>query len=310
MGENERRVWHLIKMTFEDWLNDNVQRLSASLAFYTLFSLAPLLVMVLAVAGAVFGGAKTSRRGSNPAATANGSRKALPPVVESRLPMFVDLSHPLEDGMAPYPGLERPKIGAVVTHEQSRSRYEGKAEFYLGRVDMPCNIGTYLDAPFHRYPAGEDLNAIPLARIAGLPGIAVDAVVAADRSVTFQARKDELEGKAVLVRSGWDQRWGTDSYWESGPYLAAAVLDLLIEARAALAGVDFWNVDDTLDLARPAHTRLLGAGIPIVEHMANLQALPRDGFRFYAVPPRIVRGASFPVRAFAEVVELAHGKGP
>jgi kynurenine formamidase len=65
--------------------------------------------------------------------------------------------------------------------------------------------------------------------------------------------------------------------------------------------VDFWNVDDTANLARPAHSRLLAAGILIVEHMCNLGSLSRSGFTFYAVPLRIVQGASFPVRAFAEI---------
>ena len=39
----------------------------------------------------------------------------------------------------------------------------------------------------------------------------------------------------------------------------------------------------------------------VVEHLADLDRLPLDGFRFTAVPPRIVKGASFPVRAFAEI---------
>jgi len=60
-------------------------------------------------------------------------------------------------------------------------------------------------------------------------------------------------------------------------------------------------VDDTDDPARPAHTRLLDAGLPIVEHLCNLGALPETGFRFTAVAPPIAGGASFPVRAFAEI---------
>jgi kynurenine formamidase len=55
------------------------------------------------------------------------------------------------------------------------------------------------------------------------------------------------------------------------------------------------------DLARPAHTRLLAAAIPIVENLAFLERLPRTGFRFTAVPPKVVGGSNFPVRAFAEV---------
>ena len=45
----------------------------------------------------------------------------------------------------------------------------------------------------------------------------------------------------------------------------------------------------------------LGAGVLICEHMANLAALPDEGFAFTAVPPKIAGMGTFPVRAFAEV---------
>jgi len=213
---------------------------------------------------------------------------------------LLDLSHAIEDGMAAYPGLPSPRVGAFLTHAQSRSWYAGKAEFYIGRIEMVSNTGTYLDSPFHRYPEGPDLSEIPLEALAGLPGIVVDAPELRG-PVRLECAEENLSGRAVLVRTGWDQRWGTPRYWEPGPYLASESLDLLIRAGAALVGVDFWNVDDTEDLSRPAHTRLLAANVLIVEHLANLAALPRTGFRFYAVPPRIARGASFPVRAFAQL---------
>jgi len=214
---------------------------------------------------------------------------------------FVELNHTLEDGMQAYPGLPSPRIGAFLDHPASRPHYAGKAEFYLGRVDMVCNLGTYLDSPFHRYPDRADLSQIPLERVAIVPGIVLDAVPYSDRSITLDCDPAELRGRAALIRTGWDQRWGTDRYWEPGPYLADTSVDLLIGAKAMIVGVDFWNVDNTEDPARPAHTRLLAADILIVEHLCNLAPLPRSGFRFSAVPLRIVRGASFPVRAFAEI---------
>ncbi len=216
---------------------------------------------------------------------------------------FIELSHTLEDGMMAYPGLPRPKIGAFLDHEASRSRYKDQAEFYLGRVEMVCNLGTYLDSPFHRYPDGLDLSQIPLERVAGLPGIVLSEVFSPNRSVTLEADDSELEGRAVLIRTGWDKRWGTNSYWEPGPFLSEESIDFLIRSKGKLVGVDFWNVDDTLDPARPAHTRLLASDILIVEHLCNLSVLPRTNFKFYAVPLRILRGASFPVRAFAEIEE-------
>jgi membrane protein len=48
-------VWPLLKRTFADWNEDNAPRLAAALAYYTVFSLAPVLVIVVAVAGVAFG---------------------------------------------------------------------------------------------------------------------------------------------------------------------------------------------------------------------------------------------------------------
>ena len=214
---------------------------------------------------------------------------------------FIELNHILEDGMMAYPGLARPKIGAFLDHDASRPRYNDQAEFYLGKVEMVCNLGTYLDSPFHRYRDGLDLSQVPLERVAGIPGIVLDGVVSSNRSITLEGDPSEMNGRAVLVRTGWDKRWGTEGYWEPGPFLSEKSIDLLIRSRVKLVGVDFWNVDDTTDLARPAHTRLLASDILIVEHLCNLSVLPQTDFKFYAVPLRIVRGASFPVRAFAEI---------
>jgi len=223
--------------------------------------------------------------------------------VKEGLKRFVELSHPIVDGMKAYPGYPSPKVGAYLTREDSRSHYEGKAEFYIGMVDMVGNVGTYLDAPFHRHSKGADLSQIPLESIAGLDGLVIEANPSSSRSISIDCSASELRGRAVLVRTEWDERWGTERYWEPGPFLSDDSVDLLVRSTAALVGVDFWNVDDVENKSRPAHTRLLGANIPIVEHLARLSSLPRDGFKFYAVPPPIVKGASFPVRAFAELVE-------
>lgn len=215
--------------------------------------------------------------------------------------MLVDLSFPIEDGMPTLPGvLPEARVGAILDHDASRDRYQGKAEFFLGRVDMPGNTGTYVDAPFHRHRDREDLSGIGLERLAGIPGMVVDGHSDAG-PIEIGLSTDEVRGRAVLIRTGWDRHWGTDAYFEGDPWLSTGALDLLIEGGATLLGVDFNNVDDTTDPVRPAHTRLLGASIPILERLRGLEALPPSGFRFFAVPPRIVGGASFPVRAFAEV---------
>lgn len=213
---------------------------------------------------------------------------------------LIDLSHPLEPGMPAYPGLPVPHFGTHFTHEESAARgtYAPGTTFQIATYAIGGNTGTYLDAPFHRHPTMPDLAGLPLDKLADLPGVVVTARQEGAIGAEAFAGLD-LHGKAVLVRTAWAARWGGDDYFRSGPFLPTATCESLVEAGAALVGIDCANIDDMGDPARPAHTILLQAGIPIVEHLRGLDQLPAAGFRFFAVPPAIRGGTSFPVRAFA-----------
>ncbi len=215
---------------------------------------------------------------------------------------LVDLSHPIADGDAAYPGLPPARFFPLLEREASRDRYDGRAEFLLGGFEIAGNTGTYLDSPFHRFSDGMDLAAIPLASCVGLRGVVVDADGKDDRRLSVgNLGDDELTGRAVLFRTGWSERWGNEAYWGGSPFIGADLVERLVAAGATLVGIDAGNVDDTADPGRPAHTGLLAAGIPIVENLTNLASLPVEGFAFSAAPPPFVGGATFPVRAFAEV---------
>jgi kynurenine formamidase len=213
---------------------------------------------------------------------------------------LVDLSHPIESGMTTYPGLPAPVVTDFWSRESTRGRYAEGTTFQIGRIEMVANTGTYVDAPFHRFEEGADVGSLPLEKLANLPGLLVDATARSDRGIeqSFFAGK-ELRGQAVLVRTGWDAYWRTPRYGEGHPFLIRGAVELLVREGAALVGIDSLNIDDAADGARPAHTLLLGAGIPIVEHLRGLDTLPAMGFRFSAIPPPVRGMGSFPVRAFA-----------
>ena len=213
--------------------------------------------------------------------------------------MLIDLSHVIEDGTITYRGLPGPHICDFWTREQSASLYEDGATFQIGRIDMVANTGTYLDTPFHRFEDGDDLAEVGLDRLAGLQGLVVRATGMAVDAQAFAGL--DLRGKAVLVHTGWDQHWRTDEYFGRHSFLTAAAADWLAENGAALVGIDSCNIDDMHVRARPVHTRLLGAEIPICEHMTGLGQLPDEGFRFAAVPPKIAGMGTFPVRAYAVI---------
>jgi arylformamidase len=213
---------------------------------------------------------------------------------------IVDLSHEIVDGMTTHPGIPAPTISTFLTHEASKARYAPGTTFEIGRIDLVANTGTYIDMPAHRFPGGQDLADLALDRVVDLEGVLVDCRGATDRAIEPAAFDGvDVRGRAVLVATDWDEHWGTETYLSDNPFLTAAAAQRLVDAGAALIGIDSLNIDSLTDPARPAHTAILGAGIPLVEHLTGLGALPAVGWRFYAVPPRIRGMATFPVRAFA-----------
>ena len=234
---------------------------------------------------------------------------------------LIDLSHTVSHGLITYKGLPAPIICDFLSREQSRAHYGPGTQFHIGKIEMVANTGTYLDSPFHRYEDGKDLSQLELSSLANLEGILLRAKGEEQRDDWERGRPrpqssgnaqlaipasafDDLEvkGKAVLIHTGWDRHWQTDKYFEgTHPFLTKDAAQLLADRGAVLVGIDSYNIDDTADLTRPAHTVLLGAGIPIVEHMCHLDQLPDDGFRFFAVPVKVKGMGTWPVRAFAVV---------
>jgi arylformamidase len=208
-----------------------------------------------------------------------------------------DLSHTVEHGMITYKGLPAPLICDFLSRERSREIYAPGTEFHIGRIDLVANTGTYVDSPFHRYADGKDLAQLPLESLAELDAVVVRASERAIGPDVF--RGAEMRGKAVLVHTGWDRHWRTDAYFEGHPFLTRGAAALLRDAGAALVGIDSYNIDDTADGSRPAHTILLGAEIPICEHLCNLGSLPGGRLRFSAVPVKVSGLGTFPVRAYA-----------
>lgn len=214
---------------------------------------------------------------------------------------LIDLSHTVEAGMITYKGLPAPLICDFLSREASRAIYAEGTEFHIGKIELVGNTGTYVDSPFHRFADGLDLAALPLESLVNLPAVVVRVtnVGSAINARYFQGI--EVTGKAVLVHSGWAKHWRTDQYFEGHTYLTEDAAIYLRDQGAALVGIDSYNIDDIRDGRRPVHTTLLGANIPIVEHMTNLDQLPDQGLRFHAAPVKVKNFGTFPVRAYAVV---------
>ena len=222
---------------------------------------------------------------------------------------LIDLSHPIEDGMETYRGLPVPVIEDHLSREASRAIYADGTEFHIARISMVANTGTYLDAPSHRWADGADVSDLPLDGLVDIDGLVLHAAERMSRAIGADAFAAlDVRGRAVLVDTGWSGNWRTDAYFTGHPFLTRDAAEHLRDAGAVLVGIDSLNIDDTEDQTRPAHSILLRAGIPIVEHLTGLDGLPVDGFTFSAVPAPVRGMGTFPVRAFAAIPDSGGGE--
>jgi arylformamidase len=216
---------------------------------------------------------------------------------------FVELSHVITAGMVTFPGLPGPEVTPYMTRESSRERYAPGTEFAIDWVRMVGNTGTYLDSPFHRYADGTDLAGLPLTVLADLPAVVVHTAGSGRRAVEIDdLAGQDVAGCAVLLHTGGDAAFGTPAYAVDAPFLSGDGAQWLVDHGAALVGIDAVNIDEMTERGeRPAHTLLLAAGIPIVEHLTGLAAVPDTGARFTAAPPRLAGVGTLPVRAYARL---------
>jgi len=214
---------------------------------------------------------------------------------------IIDLSHTMRHGTKTYKGIPAPHVCDFLNREKSKEIYAEGTSFQMDTIELVGNSGTYMDSPFHRYKDGKDLSELALAATVDLPAITV-RVTASGSWMAIDVEHFEgldVKGKAVLIATGWDQHFDTETYQSNHPYLTEAAATYLRDSGAALVGIDSHNIDDIRGNTRPAHTVLLGAEIPIVEHMANVTALPDSGFRFFAAPVKFAGIGTFPTRAYA-----------
>ncbi|MEO6732677.1 MAG: cyclase family protein [Ferruginibacter sp.] len=232
----------------------------------------------------------------------NEAHKRKPPATSGGQPVFIDLSHTIENGLITYKGLPAPIICDFLSRENSKQFYEEGTTFQIGKIEMVANTGTYIDCPFHRFENGKDLSETGLESFTDLDAVVIRVPFTETLEVSAEQLKNhELRNRAVLVHTGWDQHWNTENYYDNHPYLTKDAAEYLKDCNVKLVGIDSHNIDNTKGKSRPVHTTLLGAEILIVEHLCNLYLLPDDAFTFSAIPPKFKGVGTFPVRAMAKI---------
>lgn len=207
---------------------------------------------------------------------------------------IVDLTRKITNGTEAYPG---DRVGLII---QQLARAESDGYNLTAFTHLESHCGTHIDSPLHFVPTGTDIASLPLQ----MPPVAV--ITASGRRIgpgAF-AGVDNLTGRAVLIKTGWEREIGAGGYYRDSPYLTSAAAEFLAECKIAILGMDFPSPDPFDSTDFPVHHILLDAGIPIVEGLVGLGELTiaAENQYFVAFPLKVTGIEASPVRAAVIII--------
>lgn len=233
---------------------------------------------------------------------------------------LIDLTHPFDEQTIYWPterGFRLEKGTAGVTP---------KGYYYsANRFSTAEHGGTHIDAPIHFHQGRRTLDQIPLAQLVG-DAIVIDVSARcadnpdyelgiADLRAWEEKHRRQLADVIVLLRTGFANRWPNRKEYlgtnESGsealsklhfPGLAPEAAAWLVERRSIKAiGIDTASIDHGQSKRFGSHIKLFEHNVPVFENVANLEALPDEGFSVIALPMKIAGGTGGPLRIVAIV---------
>jgi kynurenine formamidase len=174
--------------------------------------------------------------------------------------------------------------------------------YNLSRVIMSTHQGTHIDAPRHFFNKGECIDEVALERCV-VRAIKVDLT---GKEPGTPIEPEDLapyahlikEGGCVLLQTGWEKHFPEESFFSGFPYVSKSLADWFVKQKIGMVGMDMPtpNGDDW----QYVHIKMLGAGILIVEGLANMSSLPEgEEFTFFALPLKLQGRDGSPIRAIA-----------
>lgn len=210
---------------------------------------------------------------------------------------WIDLSRTITSGMAVYPGDPEVNLEQTADHQSDGCQ--------LTRLSMGSHTGTHLDAPRHYLANGMTVERLDLNQLI------TPAYIASCRpgpdgllDLTSLDLSGMKPGDALLLATGWEEKWGAEDYFSGSPQFAEGSSRRIIKLGINLLGVDLPTVSEkrqSCDLMA-MHRELLGYGILLIENLVNLRSLAGLRVDFAALPLPLKDGDGSPVRACARPV--------
>jgi len=168
----------------------------------------------------------------------------------------------------------------------------------LSKLVMISHHGTHVDVPYHMIPDGKKLDEYPIERWI-CPAHVVDIK---DKETVRPLELEKLEierGDAILFKtdnsvSGLVTRGGVEA--ERWVYVSTEAADFCVGKKVSLIGIDYFSIEKPGDLNFPAHQKILGNDILIVEGI-NLKEVPEGRYTLFCLPLNLKGADGAPARA-------------
>ncbi len=206
---------------------------------------------------------------------------------------MIDLSHTITEDIPVFPGT--PKVKIEQANDFAKDGFREKL------LLISSHHGTHIDAPAHILEGGPTLDQLPLEKFQG--SARVLDISTPEKYINAEITLNQLiengQPEFILFYTGWNNKWGSDSYFENYPVLDSKLADKLAEMTLKGVGVDAISVDaiDSRDL--PIHKILLYKQMVILENLTHLDRIMDTEFCLSCFPLKIGQADGSPVRAVA-----------
>jgi arylformamidase len=208
---------------------------------------------------------------------------------------FIDLTHFIEKDMPVWPGDQRPIITEAMTIEKDMCS--------LQSIRFTTHLGTHIDAPSHIIKGGMTVDQIPLETLIGKAFVLDFSHKGEKELITKEdLRKHEaclFSGSRVLLRTGWDIRFGSESFFTGFPCLTLEAAKYLSMRKIILLGMDTPSPSPVDDPGQEIHKTLLGADIMLLEGLRNLSRIQGNECELIALPAPFKNFSGAPCRVVA-----------
>jgi kynurenine formamidase len=219
--------------------------------------------------------------------------------VPPRIGRIVDLSRRVDAETQVYPGDPHVRLEPAATLASDGVN--------VLAAHIGSHSGTHVDAPYHFVEGGPRIDEMdPRLFVGEAVVLDVRGKRPRERITVEDLRPYEgglSEGVVAVVRTGWEEHYGTSNYYDH-PFLDRRAAELLLDAGVKTVAIDALSVDETVLEGEhlegyPAHHAILGAGGVIAENLANLAAVDFANPVLSLLPIKLGGSDGAPVRAVA-----------